>query len=119
MISALGSSRRTSAITRSPVPLPAAGFTTTTRPAPSGRGGVSMRSGSAFGRCCSTIGRDQTPTQRGDGRANTEACQHVTLDGAPVATRESPTRPASTASTSPSVGFSSPTPTANAAALAE
>jgi hypothetical protein len=36
-----------------------------------------------------------------------------------VATRESPTSPASSASPSPSGGLSSPTPTANAAALAE
>ena len=36
-----------------------------------------------------------------------------------MATRDSPTSPASSASPSPSGGFSSPTPTANAAALAE
>ena len=59
MISALGSSRRTWASTRSP-DSPPRGLTTTTRPAPSGRGGVSMRSGSAR-QTVSTIGGTRRP----------------------------------------------------------
>ena len=43
-------------MTRAPVPLPDAGLTTSTTPAPSGRGGVSTRSGSAAGIFVATIG---------------------------------------------------------------
>ena len=64
-ISAFGSSRRTSRMTRAPVPLPDAGLTTTTTPAPSGRGGVSMRSGSAAAGCARrSAGPGARPTRR-------------------------------------------------------
>ena len=51
-----GRASRTSSMTRAPVPPPDAGLITSTTPAPSGRAGVSTRSGSAAGILAATIG---------------------------------------------------------------
>ena len=59
--SSFGSFSRTSSMTRAPLPLPDAGLTTSTTPAPSGRCGVSTRSGSLEGSLAGTIGGTRCP----------------------------------------------------------
>ncbi len=76
-ILACGRASRTSSSTRAPVPLPEAGLTTSVTPAPSGRSGVSTRSGATSGQPLLDDRRHHLRPQYRDARPETEPCEHV------------------------------------------